>query len=540
MNINDSKLSQQEYLLGSTVSFPATAPEGNSMLDSPPSMKEYTQTIGQMPYYRPNVSQQSEERDLQRYIMETSYPSVDQGGCGCCCGAKTLNGCVDCLTCFFCSVSVIGCCYICSQVKLVKAGEYGFSMNNGIPEMLLPGRHFLLSPLNTFMHLRSQGDDVITAGPITIVRIPQGQLGFADDNGAPQVLLPGRHVRNSANFKYRFSKVVTDDFLEFGAVKIVTVKTGEVRICYDAGRVVIWPEGRYAVNSDTFRVAGKLNTQQQNLRFSKHSVLLDGGINMLVEGLLTYKVVNVQKLVREIGEGQLQRAIQDVTKAELSRVFAGVHLEQLASAQQHAPREPGMESKQETTGEEGLLGKSKTSDEQPGHSGRNHICEEVIRHISPLTRAWGVHVINFQLESTKIADVKYAHQYEEASLALSKAKANRRAVKATNEILLEKSMAKARALEIAAEGQKNATIISAEGEAQARKIEADSRNEAAKMMAEPFAKQFALQGLQVEFAKGLQAQVLTVNGNSGIASQFNGPQTTMTMADLGIDIKTAK
>jgi hypothetical protein len=46
-------------------------------------------------------------------------------------------------------------------------------------------------------------------------------------------------------------------------------------------------------------------------------VLLDGGINMLVEGLLTYQVVDVEKLINEIGDRDLLRVITDVTKVRV-------------------------------------------------------------------------------------------------------------------------------------------------------------------------------------------------------------------------------
>jgi hypothetical protein len=69
----------------------------------------------------------------------------------------------------------------------------------------------------------------------------------------------------------------------------------------------------------------------QTLRFAKHPVLLDGGIQMLVEGLLTFKITDgvrfaapdavftaagraVEKLIHQLGDEDLERSIQDVTK----------------------------------------------------------------------------------------------------------------------------------------------------------------------------------------------------------------------------------
>ncbi len=119
------------------------------------------------------------------------------------------------------------------------------------------------------------------------------------------------------------------------------------------------PGRSYAVNSPTFSVGEVINTQQQNLRFAKHFVLLDGGIGMLVEGLLTYQVPlaalrtpqlksangsrqvkDVRRLILQLGDGSLNRSIQDVTKAELARVFASLHLEQVRA--RACAREPAL------------------------------------------------------------------------------------------------------------------------------------------------------------------------------------------------------
>jgi hypothetical protein len=86
------------------------------------------------------------------------------------------------------------------------------------------------------------------------------------------------------------------------------------------GKVQIFSEGRYAINSGTFAIAGFINTQQCTLRFEKHPVLLDGGISLLVEGLLTFQCTDVETLIHQLGDVDLVRSIKDVTKAELARV----------------------------------------------------------------------------------------------------------------------------------------------------------------------------------------------------------------------------
>jgi len=234
---------------------------------------------------------------------------------------------------------------------------------------------------------------------------------------------------------------------------------------------------------------------------------LDGGISLLVEGLLTFQVTDPALLIKQLGERDLLQAVSQTTKAELSRVFSSIHLEQISTAQM--PSESKREKKELTS----VLGQ-----QPPTHEGeiRNEACSDIIRSVRPITEQWGVKIINFQLESTTLADKKYAAEYEEASLAMAKAKSNRRAVEATNDIMIQKAKAAATALKIEAEGQKTAMLIQAEAKAESRRIEAKGRNDAAEMMTNSFAMKYALSGQQVEFASALKAKVLTVVPGSSI------------------------
>ena len=467
-----------------------------------------------MPWKEPNVRLGYEKEDLYHHINAASaIPCIIS------CPAQTL-----------CCLTGVGCCYLWSKMQLIRQGEWGFTNNNGSYEILFPGRHYLSSPFNSYIKTVSQGDDYINAGPITILRVNKGEIGCGWDDGQPELLRPGRHVRNAASYKFIGKFPVTQNIITFGPIKIFVVKSGHVRVCYEKGSVMVYREGRYAVNSNTFEVGNVVNTQMQNVRFSQHPVLLDGGISMLVEGLLTYQVTDVQKLTREIGENFLLPSIEDITKAELSRVFAGVQLEKLASPSQNSPSRPA------DVKTNNLLGAQESVSVGEGGSDgcRSAICHQVIEYIAPICAKWGVQVINFQLESTKIADRKYALEYEECSLGLAKAQANRRSVQANNEILLQKAQAKANAQAIEAQGRANAIIIEAKGAAEARCIEAKARNDAAVAMNDEFAKQLQLNGLQVDFAKNLKAQVLTVVPESSVGKMAQVPYMTMQDAKVNL------
>ncbi len=175
---------------------------------------------------------------------------------------------------------------------------------------------------------------------------------------------------------------------------------------------------------------------------------------MLVKGLLTFRVCDVERLIKQLGDRDLMRALQDVCQAEMSRVFSGVHLEQISTAMAAQPGAPGAgasrnraaaaDAKDSKTAAPiiggGLLGASGAvaaavsaaggvgASTQEGvapgaaDGSRSLICQQVIDYVSTTSKEWGVEIINFQLESLRLADAKYAREYEEASLAMAKAK----------------------------------------------------------------------------------------------------------------------
>jgi hypothetical protein len=84
-------------------------------------------------------------------------------------------------------------------------------------------------------------------------------------------------------------------------------------------------------------------------------------------------------------------------QAELARVFSSIHLEQIATTNVVAAEQEGLLGKQDSRRQEGAL------------SARTILCDEVVNAINPFAQGWGVNIINFQLEGTKIADQKYVH-----------------------------------------------------------------------------------------------------------------------------------
>lgn len=240
---------------------------------------------------------------------------------------------------------------------------------------------------------------------------------------------------------------------------------------------------------------------------------------MLVEGLLTFQIVDPRTLIQKMGINEVVSSMENIAKAELSRVFSTMHIEDISS-EKVKDENIGERNQKPDIEEIGLPDAAKSIlQDQPKQvrdegEPRSVICWHVIDQIGPIVSSWGIKIIAFQLESIKMADEAYSREYEQASLATAKAKANLRAQKAENAILLQTARANAEALKIEAEGKKQAALIEAETQAEVRMMEAKSRNDAANLMSTKFGQDYAIIQQQVAFADALKATSLTVMSDS--------------------------
>jgi regulator of protease activity HflC (stomatin/prohibitin superfamily) len=444
-------------------------------------------TIGDIPvpFIEPNVHPSREIEDIQNVLSD----SKDSGfTCGdiCCMAA--------------CGVTLIGLCSVYNNTVLINSNQYGFIIDSGKVVFLKPGWHFVGYPLMNGLTTRDINSEYIQVNNLQIIRIRQDEVGIGFNNTNLEILLPGTHLRTNGSYAFIRKQKVRDDLIE-GPVKIKTVKTGTVCICYNNGVAEILSEGRYSINSNGFVIGGTLDITQQNLKFSKHRVLLEGGINMLVEGLLTYQIKDVTKLIKNVDIALLNRYLEDVMKADLTKVFSTIHLEQIAST---------------------TYNEIKKSDERAAET-RLFIYESIMKMIKPQADQWGITIINFQLESTQLADQKYSNDYETASLQIAKSKAELKAQEAQNVIRVQKAETEANVMKIQAEADRNiqlirarasadSTIMQAEAAAQAILKEGEARASAAGMMTSPYGQELALLAEKSKIAEGLKIHTLVMGG----------------------------
>ncbi|HEY9757798.1 MAG TPA: hypothetical protein V6C97_21705 [Oculatellaceae cyanobacterium] len=132
---------------------PASAPPPPAVISRDGNVNvagiEFTKVFGNLPLVKPNV--RCDEDVVQ---MVNKYGGESDS-------TKWCLGTLCCLT-------GIGACYLgCCKTTLVQQGQVGFAMNSGRPNLLGPGWHVLVSPLNSIETTKSWGEDVITVSVLS-------------------------------------------------------------------------------------------------------------------------------------------------------------------------------------------------------------------------------------------------------------------------------------------------------------------------------------------------------------------------------------
>jgi len=190
--------------------------------------------------------------------------------------------------------------YSVCRMILVNQGQLALTMNNGTPEILGPGRHVLLSPFNSFVGTVAQSDSFIKHGPLYIIRVEIGQIGFGIEmsNGKPLLLTRGTHIIRSNTFVWCDTiNLRTNSSLK--NIEIIRVETGNVAYCYRQGQLQILQPGLHLVQPPD-RYGGTISTQITiiDLPFGVHET--SDYVPLGIKSAVFYRVVDPLKALLRI------------------------------------------------------------------------------------------------------------------------------------------------------------------------------------------------------------------------------------------------
>lgn len=420
---------------------------------------------------------------------------------------------------FHCALAVLGNVYSWCKMVLIKEGEIGLTWNSGAPEILPSGRHVLLSPSNTLDRVVKENEKYIQHGPIHIIRVGMGELGFGidGDSGSVCLLKTGKHVIQSATFTFEKFISFTDAICSLGKLNLVRVETGKVGYIYRSGELQILAPGLHCV-SPPDRFGGFITTQLSILELDKCIHESSDYVPLEIKAAVFYRIDDPLKALTKIQN--ITDQIRDMAISTLAGIIRSSSLEDVARGSTQMKYEGNRDDDPED-------GPSAPPFYQFVH---DEFLHKLAQHV---LEEWGIEIQNIRIESLRIADAKLHQKISQQAVSIAEQRSRYLMLQKQTEIISVEAQNRNTEKRLQAEGEANAllAVARAESEAQIIRAEAEKQSlilkgtgeaERARMLNEtPLGAQLASLELQKDTLSGVN-QVLYVPHLPSMFKEGNG------------------
>eukprot|EP01006_Ploeotia_vitrea_P048226 TRINITY_DN67209_c5_g6_i1.p1 TRINITY_DN67209_c5_g6~~TRINITY_DN67209_c5_g6_i1.p1 ORF type:complete len:520 (+),score=50.10 TRINITY_DN67209_c5_g6_i1:39-1562(+) len=192
---------------------------------------------------------------------------------------------------------------------LIPKGELGLSMNNGWPEFLPSGWHWLLSPFRSLKATVSLTDRVILHETRGIVTIPPGYIGYIEDGGTPVLLGPGIHQWDSDTIRWIGLWDISQRQVDIGPYTLLTVPEGECAVTMNNGVLKILGgdtqsrgEPRtYLLDHTKWKFTAWLSTTEQFDPLKSCALLTNDRVEVDLESTVAWRIVDPVRAAKQGG-----------------------------------------------------------------------------------------------------------------------------------------------------------------------------------------------------------------------------------------------
>lgn len=369
---------------------------------------------------------------------------------------------------FHSCMSILCCPYALCNMVLVNEGQIALTWNNGSPEILPPGRHSLLSPTNSLDRVVNVNDKKIIHGPINIIRVGVGELGFGIESNTGQLVLlkTGKHVIRSATFKFDKFIQCIDPITQLGNLQLVRVETGKVGYCYKGGQLQILRPGLHLV-SPPDRFEGFMSTQLSILNLPTMIHESSDYVPLEIKAAVFYRIHDPIKALTRIQN--VNNQIRDTAISTLAGIIRSSSLADVASGNSQVKYNPA-QRKSVDHGNEAVPS-------APQFYQRVH--DEFIQKLADhVLEDWGIEIENIRIESLKISDKKLQQSISQQAIRINEQRSEFMMLQMQKDIVQQKASNAATEKRMAAEADAAATLSIAKAEADAKIIRAEASKKA--------------------------------------------------------------
>eukprot|EP00742_Colponemidia_sp_Colp-10_P006953 GILJ01007462.1.p1 GENE.GILJ01007462.1~~GILJ01007462.1.p1 ORF type:complete len:518 (-),score=65.61 GILJ01007462.1:1629-3182(-) len=361
------------------------------------------------------------------------------------------------------------------RMELVREGELALTWNGDKPEVLGPGRHVLFKPTNSLDRIVKISDPVIVHGPISIIRVQDGQLGYGLDTetGHPVLLSPGKHVINSPTFKFQRFLVLDAVQNDIGTFTLIRIETGNVGIAYrNAELKVLGPGFHLIVPPDRFRCV--VSTQQCILELPHMLAESSDYVQLAIKADVFYRIVDPEKTFSNIKD--IDISIRETAVATLCGIIRNSTLAEIGQSAKATYNKVVVASGG---------GGGEVSAPPYHQSFYKYVHDQFIETLHDHVMSdWGVSIENIRIESLKIANERLAQDISSQAVIYAKTQAALANAQSETQVQAAAAERNANTVRIDAQAKANAIETEAVAKANALSIEADAKAKTIKILAE--------------------------------------------------------
>jgi len=189
----------------------------------------------------------------------------------------------------------------------VRPGYVGIGADNGKPVLLLPGQHLFHEATFELVEFADINENRISSGPLHLIRVPPATLGLATLNKKPIILDTGVHFLHSPGFEWQGTVSVNANYVSNGPISIIRVQPGYVGFATCSKRAVLLGVGLHFINDPSFEYVGNRALTDGNFlqngaislvrvapstlglgSIQRKPVVLDAGLHLIFEPSLEY------------------------------------------------------------------------------------------------------------------------------------------------------------------------------------------------------------------------------------------------------------
>ncbi len=364
------------------------------------------------------------------------------------------------------------------RMHLVNEGEIALVLCSGKAEMLPPGWHVMLAPTTEFVGKRRIDEPYIQHGAMKLVRVQEGQLGYAQDTKAGKhlFLTPGFHMIPLATTKFIKFLDLEREINELDPGKLVSIRTGTEGVVYDEeGRLVMKKPGVHFIVPPS-KLIKIISTQDSIMELPDATYESSDYVPLKIKADVFYRITNTEKVCKKIDPNLLDKYIHDTAIATLSGIIRNSTFKEIG--QSSTPAYSGSNSSTQQD-----LNNSELS--PPPYSFYSKVHDAFIRELQRHgIHDLGIDIFNIRIESLSIQDQDLAKTIASQSLLFVETQAKLANMEAGNQIQESDAKQKASSRLIEAQAQATAITMQANAEAEAIEIKASAEAKAIRVTGE--------------------------------------------------------